>query len=92
MMYQMDDTLLRVINDLTEAVKVCYEVDESQMIMKRPTHLLLVTHALLMKSAIEDLNRIVSQLQKPMEDFYTYVLAFYGENGIYKIAELHETW
>jgi hypothetical protein len=39
-----------------------------------------------MNGAIDDLRLIVKQLQKPMEEFYDYVLAFYGENGIYKIG------
>jgi hypothetical protein len=39
-----------------------------------------------MNGAIDDLNRIVKQLHKPMEEFYDYVLAFYGDDGVYKIG------
>ena len=86
MMYQMDDTLLRVINDLTAAVKVCSEVDESSNDHEKTYPFATGYSRAAMKSAIDDLSRIVNQLQKPMEDFYDYVLAFYGENGIYKIG------
>jgi hypothetical protein len=86
MMYQIDDTLLRVIENLTAAVNVCCEVDESSDDHEKTYPFATGYSRAAMNGAIDDLNRIVKQLQKPMEEFYDYVLVFYGENGIYKIG------
>ena len=86
MMYQIDDTLLRVIENLTAAVNVCCEVDESSDDHEKTYPFATGYSRAAMNGAIDDLRLIVKQLQKPMEEFYDYVLAFYGENGIYKIG------
>jgi len=86
MTYNIDDTLLRVINNLTEAVNVCCEVDESSDDHEKTYPFATGYSRAAMNGAIDDLRLIVKQLRKPMEEFYDYVLAFYGENGIYKIG------
>jgi hypothetical protein len=86
MTYNIDDTLLRVINNLTAAVNVCCEVDESSDDHEKTYPFATGYSRAAMNDAIDDLRFIVKQLQKPMEEFYDYVLAFYGENGIYKIG------
>ena len=86
MTYNIDDILIRVINNLTEAVNVCYGVDESSDDHEKTYPFATGYSRAAMNGAIDDLNRIVKQLQKPMEEFYDYVLAFYGDDGIYKIG------
>jgi hypothetical protein len=86
MTYNIDDILIRVINNLTEAVNVCCEVDESSDDHEKTYPFATGYSRAAMNGAIDDLRLIVKQLRKPMEEFYDYVLAFYGENGIYKIG------
>ena len=63
-MYQMDDTLLRVINDLTAAVKVCCEVDESSNDHEKTYPFATGYSRAAMNGAIDELNRILHQLRK----------------------------
>jgi hypothetical protein len=86
MTYNIDDTLLRVINNLTAAVNVCCEVDESSDDHEKTYPFATGYSRAAMNGAIDDLRLIVKQLQKPMEEFYDYVLSFYGDDGIYKIG------
>ena len=86
MTYNIDDILLRVINNLTEAVNVCCSVDDNSDDHEKTYPFATGYSRAAMNGAIDDLRLIVKQLRKPMEEFYDYVLAFYGENGIYKIG------
>jgi hypothetical protein len=64
MMYQIDDTLLRVINNLTAAVNVCCEVDESLNDYEKTYPFAAGYSRSAMNGAIDDLSRIVKELRK----------------------------
>lgn len=64
MMYQIDDTLLRVINNLTAAVNVCCEVDESSDDHEKTYPFATGYSRAAMNGAIDDLRLIVKELRK----------------------------
>jgi hypothetical protein len=63
-MYQIDDTLLRVINNLTEAVNVCCSVDENLDDHEKTYPFATGYSRAAMNGAIDDLRLIVKELRK----------------------------
>ena len=64
MNYQIDDRLIRIIDNLTHAVNVCYAVDESLDDYDKTYPFATGYSKSAMDGAIDDLSRIVSELRK----------------------------
>lgn len=64
MNYEIDDRLIRIIDSLTHAVNVCYAVDESLDDSEKTYPFATGYSKSAMNGAIDDLNRIVSELRK----------------------------
>ena len=64
MNYEIDDRLVRIVEYLTQAVNVCCEVDESSGDYEKTYPFATGWSRSAMNTAIDDLNRIVSQLRK----------------------------
>ena len=64
MMYQMDETLIRVINNLTAAVNVCYGVEYDSDDHEKTYPFATGYSRAAMNGAIDELNRILHQLRK----------------------------
>jgi hypothetical protein len=66
-MMQIDDKLIRVIDNLTNAVNVCYAVDNSNDDDYEKTYPFATGYSKsAMNGAIDDLSRIVEYLRKDM--------------------------
>jgi len=64
---QIDDKLIRVIDNLTNAVNVCYAVDNSNDDDYEKTYPFATGYSKsAMNGAIDDLSRIVEYLRKDM--------------------------
>jgi hypothetical protein len=63
-MMQIDDKLIRVIDSLTNAVNVCYEVDNTSDDYEKTYPFATGYSRSAMNTAIEDLSRIVEYLRK----------------------------
>ena len=63
-MMQIDDKLIRVIDSLTNAVNVCYEVDNTSDDYEKTYPFATGYSKSAMNTAIEDLSRIVEYLRK----------------------------
>ena len=63
-MMQIDDKLIRVIDSLTNAVNVCYEVDNTSDDYEKTYPFAIGYSRSAMNTAIEDLSRIVEYLRK----------------------------
>lgn len=61
---QIDDKLIRVIDSLTNAVNVCYEVDNTSDDYEKTYPFATGYSRSAMNTAIEDLSRIVEYLRK----------------------------
>ena len=61
---QIDDKLIRVIDSLTNAVNVCYEVDNTSDDYEKTYPFATGYSKSAMNTAIEDLSRIVEYLRK----------------------------
>ena len=61
---QIDDKLIRVIDNLTNAVNVCYEVDNTSDDYEKTYPFATGYSKSAMNSAIDDLSRIVEYLRK----------------------------
>ena len=61
---QIDDKLIRVIDNLTNAVNVCYEVDNTSDDYDKSYPFATGYSKSAMNTAIEDLSRIVEYLRK----------------------------
>ena len=61
---QIDDKLIRVIDSLTNAVNVCYEVDNTSDDYEKTYPFATGYSSSAMNTAIEDLSRIVEYLRK----------------------------
>ena len=61
---QIDDKLIRVIDNLTNAVNVCYEVDNTSDDYEKTYPFATGYSRSAMNTAIEDLSRIVEYLRK----------------------------
>lgn len=64
MNYEIDDRLVRIVEYLIQAVNVCCEVDESSGDYEKTYPFATGWSRSAMNTAIDDLNRIVSQLRK----------------------------
>jgi len=64
MNYQIDDRLIRIIDNLTHAVNVCYAVDESLDDYEKTYPFATGYSKSAMDGAIDELSRIVSELRK----------------------------
>lgn len=64
MNYEIDDRLIRIIDNLTHAVNVCYGVDESLDDYEKTYPFATGYSKSAMDGAIDELNRIVSELRK----------------------------
>ena len=65
---QIDDKLIRVIDSLTNAVNVCYAVDNSTDDDYEKTYPFATGYSeSAMNSAIDDLSRIVEYLRKDLD-------------------------
>jgi len=64
MNYEIDDRLIRIIDSLTHAVNVCYAVDESLDDYEKTYPFATGYSKSAMDGAIDELNRIVSELRK----------------------------
>jgi len=63
-MMQIDDKLIRVIDSLTNAVNVCYEVDNTSDDYEKTYPFATGYSKSAMDAAIDDLSRIVEYLRK----------------------------
>ena len=63
-MMQIDDKLIRVIDSLTNALNVCYEVDNTSDDYDKSYPFATGYSKSAMNSAIDDLSRIVEYLRK----------------------------
>ena len=61
---QIDDKLIRVIDSLTNAVNVCYEVDNTSDDYEKTYPFATGYSRSAINTAIEDLSRIVEYLRK----------------------------
>jgi len=61
---KIDDKLIRVIDSLTNAVNVCYEVDNTSDDYEKTYPFATGYSKSAMNTAIEDLSRIVEYLRK----------------------------
>jgi len=61
---QIDDKLIRVIDNLTNAVNVCYEVDNTSDDYDKSCPFATGYSKSAMNAAIDDLSQIVTQLRE----------------------------
>ena len=64
---QIDDKLIRVIDNLTNAVNVCYEVDNTSDDYDKSYPFATGYSKSAMNTAIDDLSRIVEYLRKDLD-------------------------
>ena len=64
---KIDDKLIRVIDNLTNAVNVCYEVDNTSDDYDKSYPFATGYSKSAMNTAIEDLSRIVEYLRKDLD-------------------------